>query len=101
VAALYAERLVSLQRLAKLTDTQLSRLQDWRTLGGLALAAWVAAGVAGLLVHWSEWSTLPALLAGGAIMAATYPVAVHLTGQWEELVGFISALRSRTHRKET
>ena len=100
VAALYAERLVSLQRLAKLTDTPLSRLQDWKTLGGLALAAWLAAGVAGLLVYWSEWSTVPALLAGGAIMAAAYPVALHLTGQWDELVGFISALRSRNDRKD-
>ena len=95
VVAIYAERILSLRRLAKLTATPVSRLQDWRTLGGLAVAAWAAAAVAGLALHWSEWTTLPALLAGGAIMAAAYPLALHLTGQWDQLVGFFEALRGR------
>ena len=95
VAALYAERLLSLQRIAALTGTPLARLQDWRTLGGILAASWLAAGAAGLALRWSDWSTLPALLAGGAIMAAAYPVALHLTGQWKELVGFTQALRGR------
>jgi O-antigen/teichoic acid export membrane protein len=100
VTALYVERLLSLQRVSKLTNTPLSKLQDWKTLGGLALASGLAAAVAGVLLRWSEWSTLATLLAGGAIMAVAYPVFLRLTGQWEELVGFISALRARNDRKD-
>jgi O-antigen/teichoic acid export membrane protein len=100
VTALYVERLLSLQRVSKLTNTPLSKLQDWKTLGGLALASGLAAAVAGVLLRWSEWSSLATLLAGGAIMAVAYPVFLRLTGQWEELVGFISALRARNDRKE-
>jgi O-antigen/teichoic acid export membrane protein len=100
VTALYVERLLSLQRISKLTSTPLSKLQDWKTLAGLGLAAALSATVAGGLVRWSEWTTLAALLAGGAIMAVAYPVFLRLTGQWEELVGFIRALRARNDRKE-
>jgi O-antigen/teichoic acid export membrane protein len=100
VTALYVERLLSLQRISKLTATPLSKLQDWKTLAGLGIAAGLAATVAGGLVRWSEWTTLAALLAGGAIMAVAYPVFLRLTGQWEELVGFIGALRARTDRKD-
>jgi O-antigen/teichoic acid export membrane protein len=100
VTALYVERLLSLQRVSKLTNTPLSKLQDWKTLGGLALASGLAAAVAGVLLRWSEWSTLATVLAGGAIMAVAYPVFLRLTGQWEELVGFISALRARNDRKD-
>ena len=100
VTAIYVERLLSLQRISKLTATPLSKLQDWGTLLGLAAASIGAAAVAWALIRWSEWTTLAALLAGGAIMAAAYPVFLRLTGQWEELVTFISALRARTDRKE-
>ena len=95
MTALYAERMLSLQRVSRLTNTPLSKLQDWKTLAGLLAAAALAAAVAGLIVAWSGWTTLPALIAGGAIMAAAYPVCLHLTGQWQELVGFIEALRGR------
>jgi peptidoglycan biosynthesis protein MviN/MurJ (putative lipid II flippase) len=95
VAALYAERLLTLQRISRLTGTPLARLQDWKTLGGLALASALAAAGASVALHWSDWSTLTTLLAGGAIMAAAYPVCLHLTGQWVELVEFIEALRGR------
>ena len=100
VAALYAERLLSLQRVSKLTGTPLSRLQNWKTLAGLAIASALSAAVAGFTVRWSDWTILPTLLAGGAIMAVTYPVFLRLTGQWDELVGFIDALRARNDRKE-
>jgi O-antigen/teichoic acid export membrane protein len=95
VAALYVERVLSLQRVSRLTNTPIAKLQDWKTLAGLLAAAALAAAVAGLLVAWSGWTTLAALAAGGAIMAAAYPVCLHLTGQWQELVGFIEALRGR------
>lgn len=95
VAAIYAERLLSLQRIARLTGTPLVRLQDWGTLAGLAAAAAGAAGLAGLALHWSGWSTAARLVAGGAIMAGAYPVTLYATGQWSELVDFVDALRGR------
>ena len=93
VAAMYIERWISLGRISRLTATPLARLQDWRTLAGLAVAAALSAAVAGAALHWSEWSTLPTLLAGATITAAAYPVFLGATGQWKELVEFIQALR--------
>src|SRR5688500_1141245 len=95
VAAMYLERWISLGRIARLTQTPLARLQDWRTLAGLAFAAALSAGTAGAALHWSEWSTLPTLLAGATITAATYPLFLGATGQWKELVELIQALRGR------
>jgi O-antigen/teichoic acid export membrane protein len=93
VIALYLERAISLGRIARLTATPVSRLQDWSTLVGLAGAAALAAAVAGGALHWSEWTSFTRLAAGGLIMAAAYPVALRATGQWSELAEFIDALR--------
>ena len=98
VAAIYAERLLSLQRIAKLTDTPMGRLQDWRALGALLVAAMLAAGVAGLVLHWSEWTSFPTLLAGGLIMAIAYPPALYLTGRWGDLIAFIDSIRNKAAR---
>jgi O-antigen/teichoic acid export membrane protein len=96
VTALYVERIVSLSRIARLTDTPLRRLQDWGTLAGLAGAAILSAGLAGLALHWAEWGSFARLVAGGAILAAIYPVALAATGQWKQLTSFISSLRGRS-----
>ena len=98
VAAIYAERLLSLQRISKLTYTPMGRLQDWETLARLLIAAGLAAGLAGLLLHWSEWSTLGELLAGAAIMAVAYPAGLYVTGRFGELVTFIDSIRNKTAR---
>ena len=98
VVAIYAERALSLQRIARLTDTPIRRLQDWGALLGLLAAATLSAGLAGFALYWSEWSTLPTLLAGAAIMAATYPAALYLTGRWGDLVAFVDALRDKAVR---
>jgi O-antigen/teichoic acid export membrane protein len=95
VAAIYAERALSLQRIAKLTGTPIRKLQDWGALAGLLGAAILSAGVAWLALFWSEWSTLATLLAGATIMAATYPAALYLTGRWGDLVTFVAALRHK------
>ena len=95
VAAIYAERALSLQRIAKLTGTPIRKLQDWGALAGLLGAAILAAGVAWLALFWSEWSSLATLLAGGTIMAAAYPVALYLTGRWGDLAAFVAALRHK------
>jgi O-antigen/teichoic acid export membrane protein len=95
VVALYLERAISLRRIARLTHTPISRLQDWGTLLGLAGAAALAAAVAGAALYWSEWTSFTRLMAGGLIMAAAYPVALKVTGQFGELVEFVDALRGR------
>jgi len=95
VAAIYAERLLSLARIAKLTSTPVSRLQDWHTLAGLLIASTLSALVAGVAMHWSEWPSFPRLLAGGTIMALAYPPSLYFTGQWGQLTGFIDSLRNK------
>ncbi|HET7401637.1 MAG TPA: oligosaccharide flippase family protein, partial [Usitatibacter sp.] len=81
VAAIYTERLLSLSRLARLTDTPISRLQDWSTLAGILAAAILAALAAGVALHWTEWSSFATLVAGGAIIAVVYPAMLFLMGQ--------------------
>ena len=98
VAAIYAERGLSLQRIAALTDTPMRRLQDWGALGSLLLAAAVSALLAGLALHWSGWTTLPTLLAGALIMAVAYPPALYLTGRWGDLVAFVDSIRNKAAR---
>jgi len=95
VAALYAERYLSLRKISQLTSTPILKLQDWGTLVRLAVAGTAAALVAGGLLHWSEWSTLARLAAGGAIMAVAYPASLYAVGRFGELVAFIDALRGR------
>ncbi|HET7401543.1 MAG TPA: oligosaccharide flippase family protein [Usitatibacter sp.] len=98
VAAIYTERLLSLSRLAQLTNTPISRLQDWPTLAGILAAAIIAALAAGVALHWTEWSSFATLVAGGAILAVVYPAMLFLMGQGRQLTGFIDSLRNRTAR---
>lgn len=93
VTAIYVERLLSLRRIGKLTGTPLARLQDWRTLAGLLVAAAFAGAAAGVALHWSDWPSLGRLLAGATVMALAYPPSLYLTGQWGQLTGFITSLR--------
>ncbi len=94
VAAVYAERLLSLSRIARLTGRPVARLQNWQTLAGLLAAAIIAAVVAGAALHGFELAALTRLVAGAVLTALVYPIALYLTGQRHELVGFIAALRS-------
>jgi hypothetical protein len=93
VVAIYAERFVSLRRIAALTATPMRGLQDWKTLLGLLAAAVISAAIAGVALHFTHWNAFATLAAGGAIVAATYPPALYLTGQWRELTQFFDSLR--------
>jgi peptidoglycan biosynthesis protein MviN/MurJ (putative lipid II flippase) len=95
VAAIYTERLLSLARIARLTGTPISRLQDWHGLGCILGAGALAALVAGVALHWAPWSSFARLVAGAAIVAIAYPVALYLFGQGGQLVAFFSSLRNR------
>ena len=101
VTALYLERILSLQRISKLTATPVSRLQDWGTLACLAIAGVSAALVAGLALAGSEWNALGRVAAGGAVMAAAYPATLYAMGQWRQLVAFVDALRGRDRSAAT
>ena len=94
VAAIYAERVFSLGRIAQLTDTPISRLQDWGTLAGILIAAVLAAATAGIALHWTDWSSLATLAAGALILAILYPAALFATGQGGELRTFYASLRN-------
>jgi peptidoglycan biosynthesis protein MviN/MurJ (putative lipid II flippase) len=93
VAAIYVERYVSLRRISALTATPMRDLQDWKTLAGLLAAAAIAAAVAGVAMHFTHWNAFATLAVGGAVVAATYPLALYLTGQWGELTQFFDSLR--------
>jgi O-antigen/teichoic acid export membrane protein len=94
VAAVYIERLVSLNRIARLTATPVRRLQDWASLAGMLAAAVLAALAAGVALHWSPWSSFARLLTGGLVLAAVYPLTLYLTGQWRHLAAFVATLRA-------
>lgn len=94
VAAIYAERLLSLRKIARLTDTPLRRLQDWTTLLGILAAAVLAALAAGVALHWTRWTPFATLLAGGLILTAVYPAALYLTGQARQLTEFFASIRA-------
>jgi peptidoglycan biosynthesis protein MviN/MurJ (putative lipid II flippase) len=96
VVAIYTERVLSLTRLAELTKTPISRLQDWPTLAGILAAAILAAVAAGASLFWTDWSSFATLVAGAAIVAIVYPAMLFLTGQRSQLTAFIDSLRNRS-----
>ena len=95
VTALYLERFLSLKRVSRLTATPIGKLQDWTTLASLAIAGVSAALAAGVAISWADWHPLARVAAGGAVMAASYPVALYAMGQWRQLVAFFDTLRGR------
>ncbi len=93
VAVVFAERALSLSRIAQLTATPVARLQDWASLGGILAAAGIAAATAGVALRGLEMRPFATLAAGAAIVALAYPAALLLTGQRRSLVDFFSSLR--------
>ena len=98
VVAIYAERVLSLRKIAALTQTPVRHLQGWGTLAGILGAAAIAAGCAGLALHWTHWKPLPTLAAGGVVLALTYPLALYATGQWGQLTQFLASFNSAASR---
>jgi O-antigen/teichoic acid export membrane protein len=93
VVVVFAERALSLSRIAELTATPVAKLQDWASLGGILAAAAIAAAAAGAALRGLEMRPFAALAAGAAIVALAYPAALLLTGQRRSLVDFFSSLR--------
>ena len=98
VLAIYAERLLSLGKIARLTRTPVRELQDWSALSGILGAAALSALVAGVALDWTDWSSFATLVAGGLLVAATYPLALVATGQAGQLRDFYASLRNRAPR---
>ncbi|MGZ5038579.1 MAG: lipopolysaccharide biosynthesis protein, partial [Usitatibacter sp.] len=93
VAALYAERALSLARIARLTGTPVAKLQDWTTLAGILAAAGLAALAAGFVLEMTHLAPLAHLALGGLAMALVYPAALFLTGQRQCIASFVASLR--------
>ena len=94
VVALYSERVLSLTRLARLSDTPLVKLQDWATLAGILAAAALSASIAGVALDNFALPPFARLAAGGVLMAILYPAALFLTGQRRCLASFLESMRS-------
>ncbi len=94
VIALYSERILSLTRLARLTETPLARLQDWTTLAGILGAAALSAFIAGEVLRHVSVGPFWQLACGGAVMAVVYPAALFLMGQRRCLTSLIASLRN-------
>jgi O-antigen/teichoic acid export membrane protein len=93
VVALYAERALSLSRLATLSNTPLLELQDWATLVGILAASALSAAIAGLAIGYTHMPPFAQLAGGAAIVAITYPAALFLMGQRRSLTSFIASMR--------
>jgi O-antigen/teichoic acid export membrane protein len=93
VVALYSERILSLTRLARLSDTPLLKLQDWPTLAGILAAAALSASIAGFALHQANLHPFAHLAAGGVLMGLVYPAALFLTGQRRCLTSFLASMR--------
>ncbi len=81
-AAVYADFVLTLRRIATSTGIALRRLQDWNSLGRSALYSVMAAGLAwGLVgVSCAAASPLSCLAPGALVMAATYGALQLLSG---------------------
>ena len=79
VIAVYLDRTLNLWRISRLTDIQLRRLQDWRSLTRLILFSALAGALGWFVVdrYLDARAELVQLAAGGAILAAAYG-ALHL-----------------------
>ena len=74
VLAIYLDRALILRRVAKRTGIPLGQLQDWRGLAMAALFSALAAAIAWSIDYYYllERKPLERLIAGGAVLAATY-----------------------------
>ena len=98
VAAVYIERILSLARISRLTNTRFSKLQDWLMLGSILGAAAAAALIALLAGAWAgaeHWSTFARLVFGSVVVAISYPLALFWFGQGGQLALFIQSLRHK------
>ena len=93
VSALYAERLLTLTRLARLSQTPLHKLQDWPTLAGILAAAALSAAAAGLALREVQLRPFLMLVSGAGIVAVVYPAALFLMGQRRCITAFLASLR--------
>jgi len=81
VVAIYADRILTLRHIARLSGVSLRRLQDWRTLLGLMVYAAAAAVATWVLsTHFLSASPpLVKLIAGGALLGALYAALLGIT----------------------
>ena len=94
VAAIYAERAMTLVRVSSLTGVAVHRLQEWGALGAVLAAAIGSSAVAGEVVarvggdHWH----LAQLAEGAAVIALVYPILLVVAGQRRLLFDLVGLL---------
>lgn len=81
--AIYADRYVTLRRIATRTSVPLSALQNWRAMAWLLTIAALAGGIAWLVVgrHTPMANTAERLLGGAAVLATVYGVLWGISAQ--------------------
>jgi O-antigen/teichoic acid export membrane protein len=94
VVAVYVERVISLQRISRLTGMRVAALQDWGAIAGILGAAAISAAAAGAFLSNFDWPPLVTLAAGGLVVALLYPAALYVTGQARQLADFFASLRA-------
>jgi O-antigen/teichoic acid export membrane protein len=96
VAAIFAERAMTLYRVSSLTGVPIRRLQEWAGLARVLVPAACSAALAGWLVEQTAalapLAPLVRVAEGAAIMALVYPVALLLAGQRRLLFDLIGLL---------
>ncbi|MEO8163895.1 MAG: oligosaccharide flippase family protein, partial [Betaproteobacteria bacterium] len=96
VTVMYLDRVVTLWRLASLTGVPIARLQDWKTLGLLALSAVAAASLACGVValYFAGSGPVVRVLVGGVTVALAYAAIATATGMSRV---WLDTLRNRHH----
>jgi hypothetical protein len=88
----FLERIITLWRIAALTSVAVSRLQDWKSISKILLAATLA-GLAATVLNDSDILSrhgVPMLLAGGLVVCGLYALLVRVLGLAWIFRGFVA-----------
>lgn len=98
VIMIYFDRIATLRHIARLTDVPFRRLQDWRTLGMLALFAGIAAALAWWVAghYFAASGPFFRIAAGATLIALSYGFLIHVFLGWGR--GWYTAARNAGHR---
>jgi O-antigen/teichoic acid export membrane protein len=92
VVVAFLERIITLWRIAALTSVAVSRLQDWKSISKILLAATLA-GLAATVLNDSDILSrhgVPMLLAGGLVVCGLYALLVRVLGLAWIFRGFVA-----------
>jgi O-antigen/teichoic acid export membrane protein len=96
VVAIFADRIVTISRIARHIGVPFSRMQDWRTLSVLLLLSVLSAAVTWAVVmnYLAASGPLTRVVAGAALLGATYGLARFALGMDRDLIRMVRDLRA-------